>query len=232
MTQQYISSRSLIDFRARMARSPMLCSFGGGSARGFNPGVVGGGTPLNWGDYQAVGGSGVPSHNFAPSATTAWGYSTSVADVMVWKGNVDWVLYGIGGGGISTGTSQEAYINIYDLGTSIGNSGTLIYTEAGFSYAASTFYSYNFGDGGNGNGGTLPIFSASNYYQVEQVYTSAGGNGHYSSNKTQTALSAQGVSVTPENFSSVLTSGRTSNGTTKVSGQQFWIAAASADNFL
>ena len=228
---EYISSRSLIDFRKRMACAPMLSTFGGGSARGFNPGGGGGGTPLNWGHYIAAGGGGVPTHNFAPSASGGWGYSTSVADVMVWKGDVDWILYGVGGGGLSSG-SMDAYVNIYDLGTSIGSSGTLIYTEAGFSYATSTFYSYEYGDGGNGNGGTLPILSAGNYYQVEQVYTSASGNTYFSNGKTQTSITAQGVTVTPNTFSTVLTSGRSSNGTDISRGQQFWIAAASADNFV
>ena len=214
-----------------MACAPMLSTFGGGSARGFNPGAAGGGTPLNWGDYTAAGGSNVPSHNYAPSASSGWGYTTSVVDAMVWQGDVDWVLYGVGGGGLSSG-SMEAYVNIYDLGTSIGTSGTLVYTEAGFSYAQGTFYSYNYGDGGNGNGGTLPILTAGNYYQVEQVYTSVGGNTHFSGNKIQNQITAQGVGLTPDTFNQILTSGRSSNGTDKGRGQQFWIAAASADNFI
>lgn len=226
---EYIPSQSLIKFRERMARSPMLSSFGGGSLRGFNPGVVGAAYPENWGEYSTAGGSNVPSHNYAPSASTGWGYGTSVADVKVWKGDVDWVFYGVGGGGISTG-SQSARIRIYDLGSSLGSSGSLVYDEDGFSYAVSTFYSYELGDGGNGNGGTLPLLTAGNYYQVEQTYSSTGGGGHWGTNNN-TSQTAQGVTVTTHNFNTIQTSGYTDNGTSTTSGQQFWLAAAAADYF-
>lgn len=225
---EYIPSQSLIKFRERMARSPMLSSFGGGSLRGFNPGVVGGAI-LSWGAYSDAGGSNVPSHNYAPSASNGWGYGTSVTDAKVWKGDVDWVLYGVGGGGVSSGT-QNARIRIYDLGSSNGGYGTKVYDEDGFTYAVSTFYSYELGDGGNGNGGTLPVLTAGNYYQVEQTYSSTGGNGHYggSNNTSQTA---QGVQVTAHSFVNIQTSGYSSNGTSDTQGQQFWLAAAAADYF-
>lgn len=230
MTQRYISSRSLLDFRARMACAPMLSTFGGGSARGFNPGAAGGGPPLDWGDYTAAGGSNVPSHNFAPSAGSSWGYTDTVADTMVWKGDTDWVLYGVGGGGLNQG-SMNARVRIYDLGTSIGSANTKVYDESGFTYATSTFYSYNFGDGGNGDGGELPVLLSSNYYQVQTTYYNVSGPLTIQcGTKVTSQLTAQGVGVTPNNFDTVF-DGFSSNGTSTTSGQQFWIAAAATTEF-
>lgn len=215
-----------------MVRSPMLSTFGGGSARGFNPGGGAVEPPLNWGDYNTAGGANVPSHNYAPSAGSSWGYGTNVADTMVWKGDTDWVIYGVGGGGINTSGSMNARVRIYDLGTSVGSTGTKIYDEDGFSYATSTFYSYNFGDGGNGAGGTLPVLLSSNYYQVQTTYYNISGSPQtiFCSAKITTQITAQGVGVTPLNFNTVL-DGFSSNGTDRDRGQQFWLAGAATTYF-
>ena len=166
-----------------------------------------------WQEYLDAGGSR-PSHNYAPTASGGWGYSTDVADVRVFTGDTNWRVFGIGSGGLETG-SMTAELHIYNKST-----GTLIYQQSGFQYTTSTFFWYELA-------APTPVLLAGVDYQFEQVYTSVSSASTYHvPSGMNSNITANGVTLTQTNGAANIFSGRGNNGSDASRGQLFWVAAA------
>jgi hypothetical protein len=194
--------------KKRPLYAPMLGTLGGGSARGFGRGKSKPNFLLSWNESSSFAER--MNFNFAPSASTGWGYNSGLSDYIRITSDQDWYCFGWGSGR-SGGSGFTCHI--------FETNGTSLYSEAFTHPSGGGFFDHEFS-------GPVPLLSAGVSYDFEQECTYASGNSSsYMTNGNASVTQAtEGVTMQlTRNSNGQSHTGKGSNGTGVISGQIFWV---------